>query len=46
MNKEVVTKETISDAIHNHHYYDLKKELEKSKKLKDIKHEDFSKVQE
>ena len=46
INKEVVTKEAISDAIHNHHYCDMKKELEKSKKLKDIKHEDFSKVQE
>ena len=46
INKEVVTKEALSDAIHNHHYCDIKKELEKSKKLKDIKHEDFSKVQE
>ena len=46
VNKEVVTKENISDAIYNHHYCDLKKELENSKKLKHIKHEDFSKVQE
>ena len=45
VNKVVVTKEDIREAIWNHHYRDMKIELEKSKKLGDIKHEDFSEVQ-
>ena len=46
VNKFKVAKEDIMDAIWNHHYCDIKKELEKSKKLNDIKHEDFSNVQD
>ena len=45
LNSNVVTKEEIKDAIWNHHYIDLKEELSKSKKLSDIKNEDFTKVQ-
>ena len=45
INNTEVTKEEIKDAIKNHHYKDMKAELDKSKKLSDIKHEDFSKVQ-
>ena len=39
-------KQTIISAIERNHYEDLKSELEHSKKLKDIKDEDFSSVQE
>ena len=45
LNSNVVTKEEIKDAIRNHHYIDMKEELSKSKKLSDIKNEDFTKVQ-
>ena len=41
VNRVVVSKEDINDALYNHHYSDMKQELEKSKKLNDIKHEDF-----
>ena len=40
VNKEEVTKDAIRNAIHNHHYCDMKKELEKSKYAW---HEQFSK---
>ena len=46
VNYEVVNKSVITEAIQRHHYADIKKELGTSKKLKDIKDEDFSKVQE
>ena len=39
-------KEVIKDDIWNHHYFDMKKELESSKKLKDLKDDDFSEVQD
>ena len=45
LNSSEVTKEEIKEAIKHHHYKDMKAELDKSKKLSDIKHEDFSKVQ-
>ena len=45
LNSNVVSKEEIKDAIWNHHYLDIKEELSKSKKLCDIKDEDFTKVQ-
>ena len=45
VNEQYVSKEVIKDGIWNHHYVDLKKELESSKKLKDLKDDDFSEVQ-
>ena len=45
LNSNVVTKEEIKYAIRNHHYIDMKEEISKSKKLSDIKNEDFTKVQ-
>ena len=41
-----IPKKTIISAIERNHYEDLKSELEHSKKLKDIKDEDFTSVQE
>ena len=41
-----VTKQAVGDAIWKHHYDDLKKEISTSKKLNDIKDEDFSNIQE
>ena len=41
-----IPKQTIISAIERNHYEDLKSELEHSKKLKDIKDEDFTSVQE
>ena len=46
VNNVWVTKEEIKNAIKNHHYQDMKKELDDSKKLMDIKDEDFSEVQD
>ena len=46
-NENYVTKEEVKCAIFNHHYMEMKKEMEeKSKKLKDICHEDFTEVQD
>ena len=46
VNEVEVSKQAVNDAIWNHHYDDIKKELSNSKKLKDIKEEDFTKVQD
>ena len=46
VNNVCVTKEEIKNAIWNHHYLDIKKELADSKKLMDIKEENFSEVQD
>ena len=46
INNHSVSKEEIKDAIWNHHQQDMKNELGNSKKLMDIKDEDFSEVQE
>ena len=46
VNDVCVNKEEIKTAIWNHHYADMKKELNNSKKLMDIRDEDFSEVQE
>ena len=46
VNREVVSKSVIKEAIWKHQYADIKKELSTSKKLKDIKDDDFSEVQE
>ena len=46
VNIECVTKKTIKNAIWKHHSMDFKMELSESKKLKDIKEDDFSKVQD
>ena len=46
VNTADVQRSTIKDAIWNHHQQDLKKELEKSSKLSEVKDDDFSKVQE
>ena len=40
-----VKKEDIEENIFFHHYKDMKLELEKSKKLQNIKHQDFTKEQ-
>ena len=45
VNEVVVSKEEIKDAIWNHHQSDIQMELNNSKKLNDVKDEDFSKVQ-
>ena len=46
VNNVWVTKEEIKNAVMKHHYQDMKKELDNSKKLMDIKEEDFSEVQD
>ena len=46
VNETYVTKQAVGDAIWKHHYDDLKKEISNSKKLNDIKDEDFSNIQE
>jgi hypothetical protein len=46
VNREVVSKSDIKEAIWKRHYADIKMELSTSKKLKDIKDDDFSEVQE
>ena len=45
VNTVTVDKTTIKKAIWDHHQGEIKTELEKSKKLSDIRNEDFSKVQ-
>ena len=44
-NEVLVSKSEVKKAIHQHHYTDLKKELSQSKKLDNIRNEDFSEVQ-
>ena len=46
VNDVFVSKEDIKDAIWNHHQKDIKQELSTSKKLMEIKDEDFSEVQD
>ena len=41
MNKVMLNKEEIDDAIFYQDYKEKKEDIEKSKKLKEIKHEDF-----
>ena len=43
VNEVVVSKEEIKDAIWNHHQSDIQMELNNSKKLNDVKDEDFPK---
>ena len=45
LNDEFVSTKRIKEAISSHHYEDVKKELEKSTKLEEIKHEDFREPQ-
>ena len=45
INDTFVSKKEVKEALFNHHYSDMKKELEKSKKLKDIQNEDFTEIQ-
>ena len=45
LNESLTTKRVIKEAIDAHHYGDMKKELEKSSKMEDIKNEDFREVQ-
>ena len=45
VNNEAVPTKVIKEAIFNHHYADMKKELEKSTKLESIKDEDFREPQ-
>ena len=45
INDFYISKLEIRDALHNHHYKDVKEELGKSVKLEGIRHEDFSSVQ-
>ena len=46
VNEVTVSKSVIKQAIWNDHYADMKRELESSKKLEDIKEEDFHKIQD
>ena len=47
VNENYIPKSAVKNAIFNHHYCDMKKEMEeKSSKLKEIQHEDFTSVQE
>ena len=46
INLNNVTKEKIQEQLFYHHYKDMKEEMENSKKMSKIKHEDFRKEQE
>ena len=46
LNENNLSKGTIKKAIADHHYKDVKQELDKSIKLENIKHEEFHEVQE
>ena len=41
-----VKKETIEEHVFYHHYKDMKENMEQSKKMEKIKHEDFRKEQD
>ena len=45
VNEEFVTTKAIKEAISSHHYSDMKKDLESSSKLEEIKHEEFREPQ-
>ena len=44
-NEVLIAKTEVKKAFHQHHYLDIKKEFTHSKKLYDIRNEDFSGVQ-
>ena len=46
VNSCCITKDAVKKAIYDHHYMDLKKELEGSQKLQEVKNENFREVQE
>ena len=46
VNSTFVSKSVIQEAIFNHHYAEMKAEIDKMKKLEPIKGEDFRKTQE
>ena len=47
VNEILVSKSDVKTAIFNHHYQDMKKEMEeKYKKMNDVKDDDFSEVQD
>ena len=45
INEEVVLKCEVKKAIERHHMEDMKEKLEKSKKLADLKYDDFTQEQ-
>ena len=45
VNDEFVPTKAIKEAISSHHYSDMKKDLESSSKLEEIKHEEFREPQ-
>ena len=45
MNEQHVPKKEVQKAIFNHHYREMKEEINKMKKIKPIKNEDFIEVQ-
>ena len=45
MNRHMVSKEKIKEAVSYHHYQDLKDNMNKYKKLEGIKHQDFREMQ-
>ena len=46
VNNNCMTKAAVRKAIFDHHYSDLKKELEGSQKLEEVRNENFTEVQE
>ena len=45
VNRHMVSKEKIKEAVFYHHYQDLKDNMKKYKKLEGIKHQDFREMQ-
>ena len=45
VNEQIVSKREVQEAIFNHHYSEMKQEINKMKKLEPIKNEDFTEVQ-
>ena len=44
INKKVIQKEAMEEAIFYHNYHEMKQELETYKKLEEIKHKDYTKL--
>ena len=45
VNEKFVSKEVVREAIRVHHYKEMKVEMDRSKKLEEIKHDDFTTAQ-
>ena len=46
LNEQDISKETVNEEIFFHHYKEMKEDMDRLKKLEDIKNEDFRQVQE